>query len=77
MQNPSQEQIENWRKDPKNWKLGYNIYYNPEDKRILVPKYYKWMGWTLNFAIKKSILIFIALILIPIAIIYIISFFKK
>lgn len=53
MQNPSQEQIENWRKDPKNWRFSNTIYNNPEDERILVPKYYKWMGWTLNFAIKN------------------------
>ena len=59
MENPSKEQIEIWRKDPKNWKYGFNVYYNPEDKRIFPRKYYKEMGWTVNFANTKSIMVLI------------------
>lgn len=78
MQNPSEEQIEIWRKDPKNWKLGYNIYYNPEDKRIFPRKYYKEMGWTTNFANTKSVLVLVLiLVLFPVLLYSVISFFKK
>jgi uncharacterized membrane protein len=78
MQTPSQKQSEIWRKDPKNWKHGFNIYYNPEDRRIFPRKYYKELGWTVNFANKKSVLVFIAaLVILPIILFFIISFFKK
>jgi uncharacterized membrane protein len=77
MQNPTQEQIEIWRKDPKNWKYGFNFYYNPDDKRIFPRKYYKEMGWTINFANTKSVIAFIVLILLVPALIFVISYFKK
>jgi uncharacterized membrane protein len=35
--------------DPKNYKWGV-FYYNPMDSRFILPKRYRWMGWTLNFA---------------------------
>lgn len=35
--------------DPKNWKLGV-FYFNPQDKRIFVPKRVAAMGFTINFA---------------------------
>lgn len=38
------------------------FYYNREDKRLLPPKYYKEMGWTVNFANPKSILALFGLI---------------
>lgn len=55
------EQEKQWRKDPKNWAWGM-FYYNREDKRLLPPKYYKEMGWTVNFANPKSILALFGLI---------------
>lgn len=35
--------------DPTNYKWGI-IYFNRNDRRIMVPKRSKSMGWTLNFA---------------------------
>lgn len=45
-----------------NW-YGGIFYYNPEDKRVIVPKRIPWLGWTLNFA-KQSSIIIAALIVI-------------
>lgn len=56
------EQSEQWRKDPANWKWGI-FYYNKDDKRILPPKKYKWMGWTVNFANAYSVLFMLALLM--------------
>lgn len=39
--------------DPANYKWGI-FYFNPKDSRILVPKFNKIMGWTLNFAKMNS-----------------------
>lgn len=60
---PSQETLKNWSKDPKNWKWGI-FYYNKEDKRILPPKNPEWMGWTVNFANRNSILLFVFILII-------------
>lgn len=58
------DQFENdrMRNDPTNYKWGI-FYFNPKDKRIIVPKRLKGMGWTLNFANFRSyvILVLIAL----------------
>lgn len=62
MENPSKETLEKWHKDPNNWKLGF-LYYNKEDKRLLPPKRIEWMGFTLNFANPKSILLVIPILL--------------
>lgn len=35
--------------DPQYWKWGL-FYFNPNDKRLLVPKRVPSLGWTLNFA---------------------------
>jgi uncharacterized membrane protein len=35
--------------DPANYKLGI-FYFNRKDKRTIVPKRYRWLGWTINFA---------------------------
>lgn len=61
MGNPSKEIQEQWRKNPKNWKLGL-FYFNPEDQRIFPPKRLGWTGWTVNFANPKSILSFILIL---------------
>jgi len=61
MEKLSKETKEKWRNDPNNWKLGC-FYFNKEDHRIFPPKRIPWMGWTINFANKKSILFFVILI---------------
>ncbi|MES2544052.1 MAG: DUF5808 domain-containing protein [Bacteroidota bacterium] len=60
---PSKETLQNWSKDPNNWKWGM-FYYNKEDKRILPPKRIPWMGWTVNFANRNSLLLFLAILII-------------
>lgn len=35
--------------NPGNWKLGF-LYFCPSDKRLIVPKRIRALGWTLNFA---------------------------
>ena len=44
-------QFENDRmiEDPANYRWGI-FYFNRNDRRIIVPKHLKMMGWTLNFA---------------------------
>lgn len=60
---PSKETKDNWRKDPSNWVWGI-FYFNKEDKRILPPKRIKEMGWTVNFANRNSVLLFLVVIVI-------------
>ncbi len=47
--------------DPTNYKWGF-LYYNLNDKRILVPKSFSKLGWTLNFAQPFSYVIIIGII---------------
>ena len=61
MEKPSKETLEKWNQDPNNWKWGC-IYYNKEDQRILPPKRIPWMGWTINFANSKSVVLFVAIL---------------
>ncbi len=68
MEKPSKETLEKWKNDDKYWIWGC-IYYNPEDKHILPPKRLSWMGWTVNFANKISLLVFVAIMAISIALI--------
>lgn len=49
--------------DPKNWKYGI-FYFNPNDKRLFPPKRNPYMGWTVNFANPKSILLFVVVLLV-------------
>ncbi len=46
---PSKETLNDWQSDPSNWKFGL-IYFNKNDKRVIVPKKMRILGWTLNFA---------------------------
>jgi len=46
---PDQATRDAWHNDPKNWRFGI-FYYDKEDKRLLPPKRFAWMGWTVNFA---------------------------
>lgn len=45
------------------WKLGI-FYFNPNDKRIFVPKKIEWLGWTLNFAQPFSIIIISGIVIL-------------
>jgi uncharacterized membrane protein len=49
--------MENDFNDSKYWKLGI-FYFNKNDKRIFPPKRNPAMGWTINFANPKSIIVF-------------------
>ena len=60
---PSKETLENWHKNPKNWKCGI-FYFNKEDQRIFPPKRSPWMGWTINFGNTKSVIVFAIMMLI-------------
>ena len=46
---PSKETLDQWHKDPANWRLGI-LYFNKLDKRIFPPKKLRAFGWTVNFA---------------------------
>ncbi len=59
----SHETKEKWRKDPNNWIWGV-FYFNKEDKRLLPPKRIPIMGWTVNFANRNSVLLFVFILLI-------------
>lgn len=60
---PTQQTLNEWHDDPKNWKLGV-IYFNRKDKRLFPPKRIGWMGWTVNFANPFSLLALLGLIVI-------------
>ena len=70
---PTKETLENWHKDPNNWKWGI-FYFNKDDKRIFPPKRNKYLGWTVNFANPISI---IALVVLTVAIILISRYSKS
>ncbi|MBK6381799.1 MAG: hypothetical protein IPO01_07520 [Chitinophagaceae bacterium] len=70
---PPKETLDNWHKDPGNWKWGW-IYYNKDDKRIFPPKRNKKMGWTVNFANPISI---IAIVVLFVVISLIVRYFKS
>ena len=59
------QELKNMIKNPKNYFLLI-FYFNPNDKRIIVPKRIAVLGWTLNFAkpISYFILLLFALLLI-------------
>ena len=58
---PNKETLEQWHKDPDNWKLGI-FYFNPKDKRIFPPKRNERFGWTINFANPLSVLAILVVI---------------
>lgn len=49
--------------NPDNYKFGI-LYFNPKDKRIIVPKYDRYRGWTLNFGNKYAYLLAILIVLV-------------
>jgi len=76
IEKPSKEQLDAWTKDPNNWKWGL-FYYNKEDKRIMPPKKNPAMGWTINFANKRSVITFLLFTLLPTAIILLFVLINK
>lgn len=73
---PDKDTLKKWSADPNNWKWGI-FYYNKEDKRLMPPKRNPAMGFTINFANKKSVLIFILFMLITLAIVSILVLFSQ
>jgi len=63
-----QQILDTMSKNPGNWKGVF--YFNRKDPRLMVPKLYPSMGWTLNFASTYSYLLVVAVILIIIAVKY-------
>ncbi len=61
MEKPSKEQLENWHKDPNNWKWGC-FYFNPEDKRLFIDKKNPNLGGGINFAHPKSYLFLVGML---------------
>jgi len=54
--------FDNMSKDPNNWKGVF--YVNKKDPRIIVPKLYPLLGWTLNFGNVYTYLGLIAILLL-------------
>lgn len=59
------EILDSMSKNPNNWRGIF--YFNRKDPRLIVPKLYPSMGWTLNFSSPYSYLFIIAIILIIVA----------
>ena len=75
-QEPSQETKEKWQNDPNNWIWGI-FYYNKEDKRLMPPKRIPIMGWTVNFADRNSVLLFIFMMILIIVFVVTMAKIKK
>ena len=66
----TREEIERCWKDPNHWK--WCVYYCPADPRAIVPRRFKWMGWTVNFARPSAIpvvLLLLAMAALPLVIV--------
>lgn len=59
MKNDFDPEVEN----PDNYRFTI-LYFNPSDKRVIVPKRNRYLGWTLNFANIYSYLLLGSVILI-------------
>jgi hypothetical protein len=62
----TREEIEALWKDPSNYKWG--VYYCKADPRVIVPKRWKWMGWTINAARPGAIPVVLLLVALCLAI---------
>ena len=65
----TREEIEACWRDPRNYKWG--IYNCKADPRPIVPRRYKWMGWTVNFARPSAIPVLglvLAVLVVPVRI---------
>ena len=65
---PDREILEAMARDPGNWRGPF--YCNRKDPRLLVPKLYPSMGWTLNFASPYAFISFALILLIIIGTIF-------
>ena len=54
--------LDSMSKNPNNWKGVF--YFNRNDPRLIVPKLYPALGWTLNFASSYPYITIICVILI-------------
>ena len=66
----TREEIETCWKDPHSWKWG--VYYCKADPRVIVPKRWKWMGWTVNAARPSAVpvvLLSLAILAVPVFIV--------
>lgn len=63
VEKPSRETLEAWANDPSNWKYGV-FYYNKKDKRFILPKRIKALGWTVNFAKPYAIPVLVGIIIL-------------
>ena len=63
MSGPTREQKHAWHSDPANWRWGV-FYYNPADKRLLPPKRIPLMGWTVNFANPRSVMLLVVILVV-------------
>ncbi len=66
----TREQIDGCWKDPHNRKWG--VYYCSADPRVIVPRRFKWMGWTVNAARPSAIpvlLFMIAVLVVPLEVV--------
>lgn len=51
--------------NPENYKLGF-FYFDPKDKRVILPKVNRMLGWTFNFGHPLTyvvLIVFIALLI--------------
>ena len=67
----TREQIEACWRDPSNYKWG-GIYYCKADPRAIVPRRFKWMGWTVNFPRPSAIpimFLLVAIVAVPVFIV--------
>lgn len=60
-----------WR-DRGNW-IVPGIYYAKADPRVIVPKWWRWTGWTLNFAHRSAWLVLIGMIAVAVGPVLIVS----
>jgi uncharacterized membrane protein len=65
----TREEIEACWRDPRNHECGL-INYFKADPRAIVPRRYKWMGWTVNFA-RPSAMPVVRLLLTGLAVLWI------
>jgi len=64
------QELEAFEKDPRNRKWG--VYYCKADPRVIVPKRFQWMGWTINAARPSAIpvaLLVVAVVAVPVLIV--------
>ena len=67
----TRDEIEARWRDRSNYKW-FGIYYCKADPRAIVPRRFKWMGWTVNFARPRAIPVtslLVAIVVVPVLIV--------